>query len=287
MAPSDPPLLGDPGQLNRLTAMTQIDRLPTHGDQHIGAVRPVPRRLGETQGLDEVPLGEAVGGDVVRRPAGEPGEVGDGAEEPAPGRLAVAAAEHRLGLVLQIADEGLSGVPASVGVVEGAEQLPHRAQGRDVAAGDPLPRSPIGAVEGPLTGQDARARLMGDPYADGAALGATDPLVRSTDEPIPARHHEPGGGECDLAQFPVTARVLAPQSADDVDGFLGGGRELQSGVDGGTGVEPEVLRGKASTESPGEDFGDEGGRGAAWLLATEPASDGRLVVAEVEAVLKT
>ena len=40
--------------------------------------------------------------------------------------------------MLQIADEGLAGVAAAVGVVEGAEELPDGTQGGDVAAADLL-----------------------------------------------------------------------------------------------------------------------------------------------------
>src|SRR5690606_8310831 len=262
-----------------------------HGDQDVGAVGPVPGRLGEPQCLHEVALGEPVRGDVVRGPAGQPGQVGGGGEQPAAGLLAVGAAEHRLALVFQVAHQGLARVAAAVGVVEGAEQFADRAQGGDVAAGDPLPRSALGGAPDPPGpdragpgGPDGGAALGGD--ADGR-LGAGDLLVGAADEPVPAGHHQAGRGEGDLAQFGVAAGVLAPEPADDVDGLLGGGGELQAGVDGRAGVQAEVLGGEAAAEAPGEDLGDQGGRGAPGLLSAQPAGDGRLVVSEVQPVFET
>ncbi len=85
----------------------------------------------------------------------------------------------------------------------------------------------------------------------------------------------------------MAAGVLAPQPADDVDGLLGGGRELQPGVDRGAGVQAEILGGEAAAQAPGEDLGDERGRGASGLLAAQPPGDGGLVVSQVEPVFET
>ena len=232
-------LLGHPRELHRLPAVPEVDGLAAHGDQHVRPVRPVPRRLGEPQRLHEVPLGEPVRGDVVRRPAREPGQVGGGGEQPAAGLLAVGAAQHRLALVLQVAHQGLPGVPAAVGVVEGAEQLADRAQRGDVAAGDLLAGSALGLAA--LAGH-----APGRPWAGtrSGGLAAGDPVVGAADQPVPAGHDEPGRGEGDLAQLGMAAGVLAPQPADDVDGLLGRRGELQPRVDGRAGVE---ARGPART----------------------------------------
>lgn len=114
-----------------------------------------------------------------------------------------------------------------------------------------------------------------------------DAVVGPADQPVPAGDDESGRGEGDLAEFGVAAGVLAPQAADDVDGLLRGGRELQPGVDGCAGVESEVLRGQAPAEAAGEDLGDERGRGAAGLLPPQPPRHRRLVVSEVESVFQT
>ena len=50
-------LLGDPRELHGLPPVPEVDGLPAHRDQHIGAVRPVPGRLREPQRLYEVALG--------------------------------------------------------------------------------------------------------------------------------------------------------------------------------------------------------------------------------------
>ncbi|SCD78163.1 hypothetical protein GA0115246_105973, partial [Streptomyces sp. SolWspMP-sol7th] len=141
-------LLGDPRELHRLPAVAEVDGLAAHRDEDVRAVDAVVGRLREAQGLYEVALRESVRSDVVRGPAREPRQVGRRGEEPAAGLLAVDAAQHRLGLVLQVADEGLPGVAAAVGVVEGAEEVGDRAQCGDVAARDLLsgaalaPRAP-------------------------------------------------------------------------------------------------------------------------------------------------
>lgn len=85
----------------------------------------------------------------------------------------------------------------------------------------------------------------------------------------------------------MAAGVLAPQPADDVDGLLGGRGELQARVDGGTGVQAEVLGGEPTAEAAGEHLGDECGRRPPGLLTAQPAGDRRLVVSEVEAVFET
>lgn len=220
-------------------------------------------------------------GDVVRRPAREPGEVGRRREQAPAGLLAVGAAEHRLGLVLQVAHEGLPGVAAAVGVVEGAEEFADRAEGGDVAAGDLLAGAALALAA--LAGYGGAA-LRG--HAVGG-FGAAHAVVGAADEPVPAGHHEPGRGEGDLAELGVAAGVLAPQPADDVDGLLGGRGEFEPGVHRRTGVEPEVLGGQPAPEPAGEDLGDEGGRGASGLLSAQPPGDGCLVVSEIESVLQT
>lgn len=84
----------------------------------------------------------------------------------------------------------------------------------------------------------------------------------------------------------MAAGVLAPQAADDVDGLLGGRGELEARVDGCAGVEPEVLRGEAAAEAPGEHLGDEGGRGAAGLLPAQPPRHRCLVISQVKSVFE-
>ena len=113
-----------------------------------------------------------------------------------------------------------------------------------------------------------------------------DPVVGPPDQPVPAGHDEPRRGERDLAELGMAARVLAPQAADDVDGLLGRGGELQTRVDRGAGVEPQVLGGEPAAQAPGEHLGDQCGCGAAGLLAAQPARHGCLVVAQVETVLQ-
>ncbi len=239
-------------------------------------------------------------GDVEGGPAGQPGQVGDGAEQGAADLFAVAAAEHRLGLALQVADQRLPGVAAAVGVVEGAEQVADGADRGDVAAADP-DRGPAlpgvrGGGFGGAAGRAARG-LLGDP--GGAALRgcaqllggeggavAGDPLVGAADQPVAAGDDESGGREGDLAEFGVGAVVLAPHGGDDVDGLLRGLGELQSGVDRGAGVQADVLGGEPAAEPAGEDLGDEGRGGAARLLAAQPAGHRGLVVAQVEAVFQ-
>lgn len=78
------------------------------------------------------------------------------AQKPAPGGLPVRSAQHRFRLVLQIPDEGLPGVAASVGVVEGAEEFADRVQGGDVPDADPLAGA---ALRLPLPGDTGGARL--------------------------------------------------------------------------------------------------------------------------------
>lgn len=277
----DRALLGDPGELHGLPAVPEVDGLPAHRDQDVRPVHPVTGRLRQPQRLDEVALGEAVRADVVGGPAGQPGQIGRGAEQAAPGLLPVGAAQHRLDLVLQVADEGLAGVAAAVGVVEGAEQLADRAQRGDVAAGDPLAGAPLGV---PALARDGGAALGGQP--DGAGLAVGDAVVGAPDQPVAAGDDETGRGEGDLAEFGVAAGVLAPQPADDVYGLLRRRGELQSRVDGGAGVEAEVLGAEPAAESPGEDLGDQRGRRAAGLLPAQPPRDGGLVVSEVESVFE-
>ena len=142
-----------------------------------------------------------------------------------------------------------------------------------------LPRCRGTAPGRPWTRDAARTPL-------GAGLAAADPLVGPADQPVPAGHDEPGRGEGDLAQLGVAAGVLAPQPADDVDGLLGGGGELQPRVDGRAGVEAQVLGGEPAAEPPGEDLGDQGGGGAAWLLPAQPAGHRGLVVPQIEAVFE-
>lgn len=57
--------------------------------------------------------------------------------------------------MLQVPDEGLAGVAAAVGVVEGAEELADRAQGGDITAADPLAGAALGL---PLPGDAGGAR---------------------------------------------------------------------------------------------------------------------------------
>ncbi len=284
-------LLGDPGQLDGLPAVAEIDGLAAHGDQDVGAVGAVAGRLGEPQGLHEVALGEAVRGDVVRGPAREPGQVGGGAEQPAAGLLVVGAAEHRLALVLQVAHEGLPGVAAAVAVVEGAEQLADRAQRVDVPVGDLVAGAALGVPA--RAGRQREHRPALRPGRGGTALRghpgcllAGHLVVRLADQPVPAGHHEPGRGEGDLAQLGVAAGVLAPQPADDVDGLLGGGGELQPGVHRRARVQAEILGGEPAPEPAGEDLGDEGRGRTARLLPAQPAGDGGLVVSQVQPVLQ-
>ncbi len=122
--------------------------------------------------------------------------------------------------------------------------------------------------------------------AGGGGFAACHPLVGAADQPVPAGDDQARRGEGDLAEFGVAAGVLAPQAADDVDRLLGGGGELQARVDGRAGVEAEVLGGEPAAQAAGEDLGDEGGGGAARLLAAEPAGHGGLVVPQVEAVFQ-
>lgn len=299
-------LLSDPGELDGFPSVAEVDGLAAHGEEHVRAVGPVPGGLGEAQRLDEVALGEAVGGDVVRGPAGEPGEVGGRGEEAAADGLAVRPAEHRFGLVFEVADEGLAGVAAAVGVVERAEEFADRAESGDVAAGDPLAGPPVRAALpghgeaalGRHAGVVREARVVREPGLGGGGDGggragagrqvpACHPVVGAPDEPVPAGDDQARRGEGDLAEFGVAAGVLAPESADDVDGLLGGRGELQTRVDRRAGVETEVLGGETASEAAGEDLGDEGRRGAARLLAAEPAGHGGLVVPQIETVLQT
>lgn len=171
-------LLGDPGELHGLASVAEVDGLAAHGEEHVRAVGPVAGGLGEAQCLDEVALGESVGGDVVRGPAGQPGEVGGGGEEAPADGFAVRAAQHRLGLVLQVADEGLAGVAAAVGVVEGAEELADGAERGDVAAGDPLAGRPVRAA---LPGH-GEAALGRHPGVVGEADVMREPAVRAADD---------------------------------------------------------------------------------------------------------
>ncbi len=233
--------------------------------------------------------------DVVRGPAGQPGQVGGGGEEAAARGLAVPAAEHRLGLVLQVADEGLAGVAAAVRVVEGAEEVGDRAERRHVARGDALTRAAFGLVPGargdgdrPGPGLHGPA-LRGDAHGgrDRGGVAAADPVVGPADQPVAAGDDQPRRGEGDLPQFGVAAGVLAPQAADDVDGLLGGGRELQPGVDRRARVEAEVLGGQPPPQPPGEDLGDQGRGGPSGLLSAQPAGHRGLVVSEVEPVFET
>ncbi len=113
------------------------------------------------------------------------------------------------------------------------------------------------------------------------------PLVRPPDQPVPAGDDQPRRGEGDLPQLRMAAGVLAPQPADDVDRLGRGGRELQAGIDGGAGVQAQVLRGEPAAEPPGEDLGDQRGGGAPGLLPAQPAGHGGLVVPQVEAVFET
>lgn len=160
------------------------------------------------------------------------------------GGLPVAAAQHRLGLVLQIAHQGLAGVAAPVGVVQRPEQLADRAQRRDVAGGDPGALGAVDPVGAALPGHRDPA-LYGHPARPvvvGVAAG--DTFVRAPDQPVPAGHDESGRGEGDLAQLGVAAGVLAPQPADDVHRLTGARGELQPGVHRRTGVQAEVLGGQ-------------------------------------------
>lgn len=119
--------------------------------------------------------------------------------------------------MFQVADEGLAGVAAPVGVVESAEQLADRAERGDVTAGDLLPGAALGL---PALPGHTGPPLHGHPGC-GGLIGAADPVVGTPDQPVPAGHDESCRGEGDLAQLGVAAGVLAPQPADDVDGFLG------------------------------------------------------------------
>ena len=146
----------------------------------------------------------------------------------------------------------------------------------------PGPRSVWRALAGATAAGAALDRDRGRQPARRRA----DPLVGPADQPVPAGHDEPGRGEGDLAQLGVAAGVLAPQPADDVDGLLGRGGELQPRVDGRAGVEAEVLGGEPAAEAAGEDLGDQRGRGAAWLLPAQPAGHGCLVVLQIEPVFE-
>ncbi|GAA3305925.1 hypothetical protein GCM10020295_60890 [Streptomyces cinereospinus] len=169
---------------------------------------------------------------------------------------------------------------AAVGVVEGAEQLGDRAEGGDVAGADPV----AGCAFAPaaLLGQ-RRAALRGHP---GRGLAPGDPLVGPADQPVAAGDDQSGRGEGDPAQLGVAAGVLAPQAADDVDGLLRAGRELQARVDRGAGVQAQVLSGEPAAEPAGEHLGDERRGGPPGLLSAQPAGDGGLVVSEVESVFE-
>ncbi len=295
-------LLGDPGQLDGFPPVPQVDGLPAHGHQDVRAVRAIPGRLRQPQRLDEVPLRQAVRGDVVRRPAGQPRQVGGGREQPPPGRLAVRAAEHRFDLVLQVAHQRLARVPAAVRVVQRPEQFADRPERLDVTGGHPVGVRPVGAfralralgalrapgafggsralrpfgmagavvagpVHLPLPGhRHLHPARRGQPARGLGRVTVRDPLVGPSDQPVAAGHHQPGRGEGDLAQLRVAAGVLAPQTADDVHRLARRGRELQPGVHRRAGVQAEVLGRQPASQSAREDLGDQCGRGASGLL---------------------
>lgn len=128
------------------------------------------------------------------------------------------------------------------------------------------------------------APLRGD--ARGGRVAAAHPVVGPSDQPVPAGDDESRRGEGDLAQLGVTAGVLAPQTADDVDGLLGGRGEFQARVDGCARVEPEVLRAEAPPEAAGEHLGDEGRGGAPGLLPAQPPGDRCLVISQIKSVFE-
>lgn len=253
-------LLGHPGQLHRFPAVREIDRLTAHGDQHIAAVRPVPGRLREPQCLYEVALGQPVRGDVVRGPAGQPGQIGGGREQPPPGRLPVRAPQHRLRLVLQVPHEGLPGVPAAVGVVEGAEELGDRTQRGDVPLADAEPRTPLGL---PLPGHTGGGRGAG-----------------RRGRPAGPRGHRPPHAVPPAALFGHDGAVRRVRG--------GRGRDLRTGRGPhGTGPHGRAWRRPADplvrpADQPVPAGDDETGRGerdlpqlglAARVLAPQPADD--------------
>ena len=113
--------------------------------------------------MEQVPLGEAVLLEVVGHPAGEPGELGRGRGELAPGRLTVRAlAQQRGHGGVQVAHHRPPDVPAPVPVVQLAERARYLADRGHV--GDPDPAR--------ARGGDPLAGRLGEPPDDPGRTGA-------------------------------------------------------------------------------------------------------------------
>ena len=81
-------------------------------------------RLGECQGLDEIPLGErARGGAVIAHPRGQQRSLTDCGEQFTPHGFGVAAAEHPVRVSSEVLDERLPRVPSAIAVIELGEHV--------------------------------------------------------------------------------------------------------------------------------------------------------------------
>ena len=69
-------VLREVDQFQGVVGAAEVDHLPAHVGQDVGAERPVARLLGGVQGEDEVLLGGGLESDVVAHPAGQLGEFG-------------------------------------------------------------------------------------------------------------------------------------------------------------------------------------------------------------------
>ncbi|CAG6398822.1 hypothetical protein SCOCK_780018 [Actinacidiphila cocklensis] len=247
------------GELGDLPGVAEGGGQMAHArGQDVAAVSAVAGGLGEPERLDVVALRQARLAGVHRHVPRQLGQPGDGGEQLATHRLPVAARQQARHHAVEVVHHHRPDMAAAEPVVQLRERL-----------GGGLDRLDVGSAH------------------PGTAV-ARHALVRAGDQPVPAGLDKGGGRDRGAGQEVAPSDVAPPQLADLLDRAQHGRREVQADAGGqvlAVGHADLVYRHRAAELAP-QGLGDDAGRPAARLLAAQPAGHRRLVVAQVEAVLR-
>ena len=159
------------GQVGGLAEPAGVGGLVAHRVQDAGPQQPVPGRLRQAQGLDEIPLRQrASRRAVIAHPRRQQGRLGYGGEQGSADRLAVAAAEQPVAVAAEVLDQGLAGVPAAEPVIELPEHLDRRVEALDVAYADAHAARPFGLRRADWLDQPAERGIIPGGRVNPAAL---------------------------------------------------------------------------------------------------------------------
>jgi hypothetical protein len=228
------------------------------GGQDVAPVGAVPRRLGQPQRLDVVPLGQAGLTRVDGHVPGQLGESGHRGEQRPPGVLPVGARQQPGDHAVEVVHHHRADVPAAEAVVQLDQHLGGGPDRLHVRVADPGPAGPC------------------------------DLVVGAGDQPVPAGLDQGRGGDRGTGQEVAAADVAAPQLARLFDRTGKSGREVQPDARGEVLAvrHADLVDGDLASQLASDRLRDHRGRLAARLLPPQPAGDRGLVVAQVQRVFR-